>query len=228
MAYRLRLYAPTEGVSYIRVATPSGSVLANAAPAGTGTPCFDEDEITVSLRLTAYLAAGYQVSRWVVNVDGAVSYATGSTYTYNYSSSARNVQIRLEVAGSAAETYYATLQFDANGGYGAPSSVSGSAESQYVPIIVPYGQPTRPGYAFLGWSLDPGGSAAYYPGNSYAWYGTTYGYTHTLYAVWAEEGGGAYVHTGGGFQRAAPYIYTYNGWQKATPYIYSGGWKKGL
>lgn len=235
MAYRLRLYAPTTGVSYIRVATTSGSLLANAVPAGTGTPCFDEDEIPVSIRLTPYLEDGYQVSQWVVNVDGAVSYATGSTYTFSYSASstASNVQIRLEV--EALPTYYATLQFDANGGSGAPASVSGSAQSQYVPIMVPYGQPTRSGYTFLGWSTSPTATApSYYPGTTYNWYGYSYnapiGYTSTLYAVWTEDTGGAYISNGTIFtNHYIPYIYTSSGWVKATPYIYtSTGWKKGL
>ena len=228
MAYRLRLYAPTgAGITSLTVRTSGGALLGTATPEGTSTACFDRSGLTTGVTITPTLQSGVSVDQWVVNADGTLYYQYTTACSIGYDSGASNVQVRLEVAGSAVETYYATLQFDANGGYGAPSSVSGSAESQYVPISIPTGQPTRPGYVFLGWSLSQGGSAAYYPGSSYAWYGTTYGYTHTLYAVWAEEGGGAYVHTGAGFQRATPYVFANNGWQKAAPYIYSGGWKKG-
>lgn len=151
---------------------------------------------------------------------------------YNTSATAAGSQwigAQTFITSGGAVDYYATLIFNANGGSGAPSSVSNTGESQYVSIMIPYTQPVRTGYTFLGWSLDASASAAsYYPGSTYAWYGTTYGYTHTLYAVWADSGGGARIYTGTGWQRATPYVYTSQGWQKASPYIYtSQGWRKG-
>jgi len=160
--------------------------------------------------------------------------APGTSYTinvaYNTTPSAVGsawIGSQTFVTTGGAAGYSATLVFDANGGYGAPGSVSGQGDNQYVPITVPYAQPTRQGYTFLGWSLDQGATAAsYYPGGTYGWYGTTYGYTHTLYAVWAKSGGGAYVWNGYGMQEAAVYINRY-GFERSAPYIYSYGWKKG-
>lgn len=230
MAYRLRLYAPAgAGITSLTVRSSGGSLLGTGYPAGTGTACFDQSNLTTGVTITPALESGVSVDQWVINVDGAVYYQYTTACSIGYDSSASNVQVRLEVSGSASTTYSAALQFNANGGSGAPSSVSNTGDSQYVSITIPYTQPTRTGYTFLGWSLDASASAAsYYPGSTYAWYGTTYGYTHTLYAVWADSGGGAYIYTGAGWQRAAPYVCTSQGWQKSSPYIYtSQGWRKG-
>lgn len=135
-------------------------------------------------------------------------------------------------AGSATVTVYgqteyiAIVEFDANGGSGAPSSVSGESDTQTVTITLPTREPTWSNHTFVGWALDPDASSAEYsPGGTYPFYGNATGYIHTLYAVWAEDAGGAYLSTGGALNQASVYIYS-GGWLKVTPYIYNGGWRK--
>ena len=83
-------------------------------------------------------------------------------------------------------TYY-TLSFDANGGSGAPSMISGSSySSSYLFTIPSVPTPTRAGYVFLGWRTSPDGTyPSYKPGNGYRVYSTNP--YKTLYAVWGYE-----------------------------------------
>ncbi len=93
----------------------------------------------------------------------------------------------LTVAGSM--TLYAvwndvvqfTLKFDANGGEDAPESASGESDAGYYDFDIPSDVPTRSGFVFRGWALDPESSkAGYQPGASFR---ATVRDT-TLYAVW--------------------------------------------
>lgn len=83
-------------------------------------------------------------------------------------------------------TYYTTIVYSANGGSGAPSSQTFSGTSSSVVVTLSSVIPTRSGYTFLGWSTSSTATAAqYYAGTTYYnWYGSTGGYTTTLYAVW--------------------------------------------
>jgi len=230
MSFRLRVYAPIDGVRQVQAAAISGGVFAYGTPQGVSTACIDEDYITTGVRISATLEANYAVSQWVVNIDGAVRSQTGSVCTVSYASSASNVQVRLEVVYSPPTTYYATLNFDAAGGSGAPASISNTSTRAdgYVPFTIPYAAPYRAGYTFLGWSANQAGSGKIYqPGASDIWWGSTYpgGAVYTLYAVWADAGGSVYIFTGSGWQKAVPYVYN-GGWQKAAPHIFTGGWTK--
>ena len=70
-----------------------------------------------------------------------------------------------------------TISFDANGGSGAPSSVTKMHFTDAK--LSPY-KPRRSGYVFSGWGLTPDASVAvYYPGDIYEKNGNV-----TLYAVW--------------------------------------------
>ncbi|MCL1817015.1 MAG: InlB B-repeat-containing protein, partial [Clostridiales bacterium] len=74
---------------------------------------------------------------------------------------------------------FATLIFDANGGYLPPDPVYFAA-GQWLEITTYL--PTRLGYIFMGWSLSPtSASAQYQPAD---W--VTFGESTTLYAVWQE------------------------------------------
>lgn len=73
----------------------------------------------------------------------------------------------------------ATLTFDAQGGSGAPASVTGVGPDAVCEVRIPAEQPTKSGMTFAGWSRTEGGSAAYRPGDAVTLNGDT-----TLYAVW--------------------------------------------
>jgi len=90
----------------------------------------------------------------------------------------------VEVLGST--TYYATVEFNANGGSGAPSPVSGSSTTtKNISIRIPSTEPTRSGYDFLGWADNPAAtSAEFTPGSTIVFVGSTEGITYRYYAVW--------------------------------------------
>ena len=79
-----------------------------------------------------------------------------------------------------------TLNYNANGGTGAPASQTHKATSEYEKshtFTISSQAPTRDGYTFLGWNTNHSATTAnYQPGGSIVVTGTT-----TLYAVWEEN-----------------------------------------
>ena len=79
-----------------------------------------------------------------------------------------------------------TLNYDANGGTGAPASQTYKATSEYErshTFTISSQIPTREGYTFLGWSTASNATtASYQPNGSIVVTGTT-----TLYAVWESN-----------------------------------------
>lgn len=85
--------------------------------------------------------------------------------------------------------YYACLQFNANGGSGAPATQYNDSLSSTIYFPIPYEAPTRSGYTFLGWSFaSDSTSATYTMGGQVGVLGgyNSYNY-YTLYAVWQPE-----------------------------------------
>ena len=73
-----------------------------------------------------------------------------------------------------------TISFNANGGSGAPSSIT---KKHFSNATLPNDKPYRSGYTFLGWSTNSNASSAsYQPGATYSLNGST-----TLYAVWKSK-----------------------------------------
>lgn len=241
MSWKLYVYAPTEGVEsvtvyYVDPSTTSITFITTVSPQGSSTPCFSDmavtDGYTAMVMLT--LADNASVTQWVKNVDGVVSYDTTGNYFTGHSQGTEGgsaVYIRAEVY--VAQTYYATMVFDANGGTGAPSSVSGSnTGSSTVTLTIPGTIPTWSGYTFEGWQVTySSGSTVYQPGGTANLEGTTSGIVYTAYAVWTKEdpGGGAWLCLSSGWVKGTKYIYTSSGWKKDVPYVVTdSGWKKGV
>lgn len=83
-------------------------------------------------------------------------------------------------------TYTCKLQYNANGGSGAPTTqtYTGSSTSSHS-FTVSSTVPVRDGYTFLGWSTSSSATAAsYVGGNSIS---VSYNGTTTLYAVWEKN-----------------------------------------
>lgn len=82
----------------------------------------------------------------------------------------------------------AILNYDANGGTGAPDSESKSGpKGSSATFTVSSTTPTRDGYTFKGWNTDPSGNGtAYEAGKTIS---VAYGSTTTLYAQWEETPG---------------------------------------
>ena len=79
-----------------------------------------------------------------------------------------------------------TVAYDANGGVGAPAA---QTKEINVPLQLSSTEPTYDGHIFLGWATSENATAAeYQPGEDY-----TANESVTLYAVWREDLGDAYV-----------------------------------
>ena len=88
-----------------------------------------------------------------------------------------SVQQRIAITSLTAVERGYTLTYDANGGSGAPSSVSGITSTTISSTV-----PTKSGYDFLGWSTwSSATSASYVAGDSISLSSNT-----TLYAVWRK------------------------------------------
>ncbi|MBQ9986683.1 MAG: InlB B-repeat-containing protein [Oscillospiraceae bacterium] len=84
----------------------------------------------------------------------------------------------LRIKGYVPETNY-TINYNANGGSGAPAAQTATKGSK---ITLSSTIPTRSGYTFMGWATSSSATAVeYYPGTTYTVTGNA-----TLYAVWCN------------------------------------------
>lgn len=77
-----------------------------------------------------------------------------------------------------------TLNFNANGGTGAPETMTKQTSADSYSFTIPDQVPTRNGYTFLGWSTSSSGQALMMPGDYFEVYTAESGYSDTLYAIW--------------------------------------------
>lgn len=183
--------------------------------------------VVFTIPTTKPTRSGYTFAGWELSYTGGSStYQPGGTAKVEGTTS--GITYTLYAIWEEVYTYYATLKFNANGGSGAPSSMTDyNTGSSTITFTIPYTTPTRSGYTFQGWELSyTGGSTIYQPGDTASVEGTISGITYTLVAVWIENAGGAHIYANG-WDSASVYIYA-NGWIKATPYVYANGWEKGV
>ncbi len=83
---------------------------------------------------------------------------------------------------SSVRMYFFTLKFDANGGNGAPDTMTAADSSPTYRFSIPQTIPTKEGYTFHGWSeSSTDTSSTYYSGNTFP---VSSDSPVTLYAVW--------------------------------------------
>ncbi len=144
------------------------------ANGGSGAPATQTKihNVDLTLSTTRPTRSGYTFKGWgTTSTATTVTYARGGKYTANAS-------ITLYAVWEQIPTEY-TVTYDANGGTGAPAKQT----KQYnVTLTLSSTIPTRSGYTFLGWGLDPVMPVPdYYAGGSY-----TANVSVTLYAIWKE------------------------------------------
>ena len=132
----------------------------------------------------------YGASRRTATVDKTAYGKRGSGYTIysptisGYTPSKSVVSGSFSSESSSATVYYYestyTISFNANGGSGAPSSIT---KKHFTNAMLPSDKPYRTGYTFKGWGTSSSTSyAAYQPRSTF--------YTNasmTLYAVWSAK-----------------------------------------
>ena len=139
----------------------------------------------------ASVNSGYQIVGW-----SKESNANPTTWSLNKSGTTacnKGSTIYLVAKNPNPTTKYTyTLNYDANGGTGAPESQSYSEASTKSPLThiftVSGTEPTRVGYTFKGWSENKVGTDEYYAGNDYPLTARkdNPNVSATLYAVWEE------------------------------------------
>lgn len=190
---------------------------------------------------SAQTSGGYNTwSLVITGLDPGVTYAWSADMLYRTTGGWAFSEYRdngtFTTAPPPAKTYYAYVTFNANGGNGAPSTQYGSETNNtgYVRIYLPSTQPSRYGYTFAGWSLNPDGSGTLYsPGGSIVLYsGTTSspGQGYTLYAVWVEDTTGrVWLSPGGAFRQGILYCSNGSKFYKGIPWVCTGsGWRRGV
>lgn len=144
----------------------------------------------------ASVNSGYQIVGW-----SKESNANPTTWSLNKSGTTacnKGTTIYLVAKNPNPTTKYTyTLNYDANGGTGAPSADSWSttgASIRYHSFTVKNTIPTREGYVFRGWKAKDGSDTIYTGGTlcSVSQYGNDVvkngnTWTRTLYAVWEED-----------------------------------------
>ena len=125
------------------------------------------ESVTISAG-TTLSKTGHTFNGWNTNSAGTgTNYTAGTAYTPN-----KNLTL---YAKWKANTY--TINYDANGGTGAPSS---QTKTYGVNLTLQEGTPTRTGYLFKYWTTEKnGGGTGYYPKGTYSIDSGV-----TLYAQW--------------------------------------------
>ena len=152
---------------------PTTYTVSYNANGGSGAPSSQTKthNVTLTLSSTKPTRSGYTFLGWSTSstATSPTYYASGS-YTANASATLYAVWSK-----NAPATY--TVSFNANGGSGAPSSVT---KTDGVTLYLPTTEPYRSNYEFLGWSTSSTAtSPTYYAGGSFSRNANT-----TLYAVW--------------------------------------------
>ncbi len=177
-----KIYSTPYGSSTYTEDTSAGSVAYStyrlngnsSTTSSTGTNSANAAK-TATVKMTATASAGYTFKGWTTTQGGA---PTVTTNPYSYTCTGETTYY---ACFEKAPTY--TVTYDANGGTGAPSAVSGIASggSHKVSTTVP----TQSGKDFVSWNTKSDGT-----GTSYASGATISNITAniTLYAQWKASG----------------------------------------
>lgn len=159
------------------------------ANGGSGAPSAQSDSInaaspsgskTFTISSAKPTKSGFDFKGW--SEDSAAitpSHQPGGTISVPYDSAKTLYAVWQE------RSYTCYLYFDAQGGSGAPPTMTytGSSTSAHT-FTIPSNVPTVPGYHFLGWSENPGASTpSYQPGSTIS---VPYNGSKTLYAIYQE------------------------------------------
>ena len=149
----------------------------SGAPSTTNGGTSSSTSKSVTLSSTVPTKSGYTFKGWATSSSAtSASYSAGGSYSFSYGTTTL-------YAVWQQNSYTCYLNFNANGGSGAPSnqSYSGTSTSNHT-FTIANTVPTKSGCVFLGWATSSTATtASYQPGASIA---VSYNGTTTLYAVW--------------------------------------------
>ena len=140
------------------------------------TEVYEETHYFTISRVTP-VRSGFRFVGWAILSTAEATLFPGERVGVSVNST-RSLYAVWEVEVTEKNTH--TLQFDANGGSGAPSNITVTNESDHATMIIPSTQPSRKDYRFDGWgnsSTDQ--TASYHAGQSIDVYTSK-----TLFAIW--------------------------------------------
>lgn len=142
-----------------------------------------------SITLPTPTKAGYTCTLWFDQARNAAAGYPGASYIISQTTT-------LKATWTSDGSKY-SLAFSANGGTGAPSTITGGlvSDSDTYSFTIPSATPTRSGYTFLGWypSSNYTGNTLYNAGDSYSVGKNVY--AGTLYAIWSANTTTTYNYT---------------------------------
>lgn len=124
-------------------------------------------------------------------VNGTVRSNSGDAAIYSGSSTSSGKLVSVTsptatIQGSTITEYTYQLNYNANGGSGAPAAQTATTSLQSHGFTIPATVPTRAGYTFLGWDTSRNAqNAGYRAGDIFSLSASSP--TGTLYAVWEED-----------------------------------------
>ena len=151
--------------------------IAYNANGGTGAPETQTKTFgsTLNLQSATPTRTGYTFSKWNSAANGS-----GTDYTPSQTLAANDNTAKTLYAQWTANTY--TISFNANGGVGAPSSIS---KIYGQSVTLPTAKPARVGHTFLGWADSQGATTAQWLAG--ANFSEAISADTTLYAVWRDD-----------------------------------------
>lgn len=117
--------------------------------------------------------------------DASGNYKTNGSYWNSNGNWNKTNDVTLYAQWEVAPTYTHTLNYNANGGSGAPSSQSVTNTSSTYGMTVSSTVPTRTGYTFAGWNTNSSGTGTNYAAGSSVSVGANA--SVTLYAQWTPN-----------------------------------------
>lgn len=157
------------------------------SPSSASTAQTGSGNVTVSvvLKTPSFTRSGYKLKGWATSSGGGVAYSFGGTlsHVFTYSGSDQTYNTTLYAVWEAEYVY---LNFNANGGSGAPAQ---QTRLKGVSSKLPSTVPTRSGYKFAGWSWYSSGTGTIYQPSALV----SITKNSTLYAVWQQQSSTASV-----------------------------------
>lgn len=144
-------------------------------------------KIGVKLSSGTPTRTGYSFSGWSTSSSASSgAYWPGSMFYHTFPNNTGASQTAQYTLYAVWTPQYVYLNFNANGGSGAPSQ---QTRLKNVSSKLPTTVPTRTGYKFVGWSFYSNGSGTVYKAGALC----AISANTTMYAVWAEKGSDASV-----------------------------------
>ena len=188
----------------------------------TGDQFYYDTDSQVPVKMPTLSMSGEVFLGWSTNISAtSAEYLPGSTYNFTGSADVAEHYVLYAIFQPK---YYVQINFNANGGDGAPDSRTYSDADSNVSCAFPSDIPTRDGYTFLGWAYSSSAtSPSYNAGGTYNLEGSIGTTTYTFYAVWHKNKLGGVVKIGNNYYN--PYICHGGTFELFKSYVCEGAWK---